>query len=191
MFKVNKQKVNGFFSAVITFFALLLCLNFSAKAQAAKSVEDLVKSLSGGKLQVETRAVPYYLAADFDGDKVEDVAVIVNLSDTVKNIAETVKIEYPYPFGKQIDDGDLALFIIHGKGKGWQFAQKSSVLLLGRSSAMIFQKRRLGEQGEGGNNLEIKKDKRGKASLLFGTEASEGILKWNGKKYVWTEDEEP
>lgn len=191
MFGKNKQRLFANLSLLITFFALLFGLSFSAEAQTAKSVENLVKSLSGGKLQVETRAFPYKLIGDFNGDKVKDVAVIVSLSDTVENIGKIVKIENPYAraWGKEINTELLALFIIHGKGKGWQFAQKSSVLFLGRNSALIFQKSRLGEHGERGNNWEIEKDKRGKVNLFFSTEGSDGTMKWNGKKYVWTESQ--
>jgi hypothetical protein len=46
---------------------------------------------------------------------------------------------------------------------------------------LIFQKSRLGEQGEKGYNWEIKKAKRGKTTLFFGTEGSDGTMKWNGK----------
>ncbi len=119
----------------------------------------------------------------------KDVAVIVGLSDTVEDISKTVKIEYPYFSGKEVDAEDLALFIIHGKGKGCQSEQKSSVLFLGRSSALIFQKVRLGEQGEKGKNWEIKKARRGRVNLFFGTEGSDGTMKWNGKKYVWSESQ--
>lgn len=97
-----------------------------------------------------------------------------------------MKIENPYEraWGKEVNTELLALFIIHGKGKGWQLAQKSSVLFLGRNSALIFEKERLNETGEG---VSIEKDKAGKISLVFPTEASEGILKWNGKRYTWRE----
>lgn len=183
MFRINKQIKIANLAILLT---LLFCLPFSANAQTAAKVEDLVKSLSGGKLEAETKAAPYQLTADFNGDKVKDAAVIVRLGDTVKNIARNVKIEYPY-FIKEVDTESFALFIIHGKGKGWQFAQKSSVLFLGRTSALIFQPRRLGEHGDGGENLEIIKDRRGRASLFFATEGADGTLKWNGKKYVWTE----
>ncbi len=189
IFGTNKRKLQAGASLVISIFMLLLCLNTSIEAQTGRSVEDLVKSISGGELKVETRAVPYKLVGDFDGDQVDDVAVIVCLSDTVENIAKNIKIEYPYFTGKEVDTKDLALFIIHGKGKGWQFAQKSSVLFLGRSSALIFQKSRLGEHGEKGNNWEINKGRLGKVNLFFGTEGSDGTLKWNGKKYVWTESQ--
>ena len=189
IFRINERAVKVFASTLITIFILLLCLSVSAQAQTAKKVENLVKSLSSGKLRVETRAVPYELIGDFNGDKVKDVAIIVSLSDTVENIAKDVNIEYPYFSGKEVDTQDLALFIIHGKGKGWKFAQKSSILFLGRSSVLIFQKSRLGEHGEKGNNWEIAKDKRGKVNLFFGTEGSDGIMKWNGKKYVWSESQ--
>lgn len=188
MFRINRQKVKVFKLMLTAVFMMLFGLTSSAaEPQTAKKVEDLVKSLSGSKLKVETKAVPYQLVGDFNGDKIKDVAVIVSLSDTVKNIAKTVKIEYPYYSGKEVDAEDLALFVIHGAGKGWQFAQKSSVLFLGRSSALIFQKSRLGEHGENGNNWEIEKDKRGRERLFFATEGSDGTLKWNGKKYIWTE----
>lgn len=163
---------------------LIPVLNFSVAAQTAQSVKSLVESISGGKLQTETRATPYKLTADFDGDKIEDVAVIVSLAATPASLAKTVKVEYPYYFGKQVNKDLLALFIIHGSGKGWQFAQKSSVLLLGRNSALIFQKSRLDETGDG---MEIEKDERGKNGIYMVTEGSDGTIKWNGKKYVWTE----
>ena len=182
---INKDRtIKLFLLALTVFFVFPVCFNPSLHAQTASSVEDLVKSLSGKKLKVETRATPYQLIGDFNGDKVKDVAVIVSLSDTVENTVKTVKIEYPYYFKKVVDANDLALFIIHGKGKGWQFAQKSSVLFLGRSSALIFQKSRLDEKGGG---MELDKDKRGKTNIYFVTEGSSGTLKWNGKKYIWTE----
>lgn len=188
-FKSKNRTRRSTFSKLVFSFGILFALNFAAQAQTAASVEKLVETLSGGKLKTETKAVPYNIVADFDGDKINDVAVIVSLADTVANIGKTVKIQYPYYGEKEVGADDLALFIIHGKGKGWQFAQKSAVLFLGRSSALIFQKDRLGESGAGGNNWELKKDKTGKASLFFGTEASDGTMKWNGKKYVWTESE--
>jgi hypothetical protein len=186
MLKTNNKFIPLYLSIPILFSTLLFGLQLSVNAQNIKRVEDLVKSLSNEKLKVETRATPYQLVGDFNGDKVNDVAVIVSLSDTVEKTAKTVKVAYPYYFGKEVDAEDLALFIIHGKGKGWQFAQKSSVLFLGRNSALIFQKARLGEKGDG---MELDKDKRGKVSIYFVTEGSSGTLKWNGKKYIWTESE--
>ena len=184
IFRITDRESKVFTLMLTAIFILQLCLNVSAQTQAAKKAEDLVKSISGGKLKVENKAVPYELIGDFNGDKVKDVAVIASLPDTVENIAKDIKIEYPYFSGKEVNAEDLALFIIHGKGKGWEFAQKSSVLFLGRSSTLIFQKSRLGERGEKGNNWEIKKTKRGGVNLFFGTEGSDGTMKWNGKKYV-------
>lgn len=189
MFKVFRQSIKSFLTNALVIFVPVFNLNSSASAQTASTVEELVKSLSGGTLQVETKAAPYKLVADFDGDKIKDVAVIVSLADTPANVAKNVKVQYPYYSEKEVSTDDLALFIIHGKDKGWEYAQKSSVLFLGRNSALIFQRDRLGESGEKGNNWEIKKDKRGKSTLFFGTEASSGTLQWNGKKYVWTESE--
>lgn len=188
-FKVKSRSADSFFLKLI-FCSVLLCgLNSSAQSQTAATAENLVETLSGGKLRAETKAKPYYLVADFDGDKIKDAAVVVSLADTVENVGKAVKVEYPFYTKKEVDAEDLAVFIIHGAGKGWQSAQKSSVLFLGRSSGLIFQKARLGEGGAGGNNWEIKKDKRGRAELFFATEASDGTLRWNGKKYVWTESE--
>lgn len=186
MSSINRPKLSANLLTLVTFFTLLCGSNFSAEAQTAKSVEDLVKTLSDAKLQVETRATPYKLVGDFNGDKVEDAAVIVSLSDTVENTGKSVKIENPYAraWGNEIKTELLALFIIHGKGKGWQTAQKSSVLLLGRNSALIFQKERLNETDAG---MRIEKSRNGKISIIFPTEASDGILKWNGKKYTWKE----
>lgn len=186
--KTNKQTASIRLPALIAALVLSCVFNFSARAQTAKSVEDLVKSISGGKLRVETRASPYKLVGDFNADKIEDVAVIVDLADSVEHIKKTVKIENPYApaWGSRINTKILALFIVHGGGKGWQYAQKSSVLFVGRNSVLIFEKERLDDPGEG---MRIEKDKRGKVSIIFPTEASQGILKWNGKRYAWTETE--
>lgn len=77
MFSSNKPIPFLVLPILITFFTLLFSLSFSAKAQTASCAEDLVKTLSDGKLQVETRAIPYKLVGDFNGDKIEDLAVIV------------------------------------------------------------------------------------------------------------------
>lgn len=187
---MNIGRIKKSFKLLFVVFALIVSNgpDVTVKAQTAASVEDLVKSICADKLTVEKRATPYKITGDFDGDKIEDVAVIVELNDTVKNIGKTVKIENPYAraWGNEIDEKLLALLMIHGKGKGWQFAQKSSVLLVGQNSVLIFQKSRLDETGAG---MMLEKDKSGKISIVFPTEASEGILKWNGRKYTWRETE--
>lgn len=183
MITINKRKVNSLVLTLTTYFMLLLCLSLSINAQTVQSVEDLVKLLSDGKLKVETRAVPYQLAGDFNGDKVKDIAVIVELLDLPKNISPAIKKVYPY-YIKTVAQNDLIMLIIHGKGKGWQFAQKESILLLGRNGAMIFDKERLNEEGE---KIEIEKTKDNKTRIFFSTEAASGALKWNGKKYIWSE----
>ncbi len=187
LLETNKRKMQLLALTATACLTLLFGLGISAKAQTASSVEDLVKTLSDKKLQIETKAAPYQLVGDFNGDKIEDVAVIVSLSDTIENIGKTVKIEYPYAraWGKKVKAEDLALFIIHGKGKGWQLAQKSTVLLAGQNSVLIFQKSRLGSDLV--RAMEVEKDKRGRTSIVFITEGSDGTLKWNGKKYTWTE----
>ena len=184
--RTNKLFRFSFHSATVI-FVFLFGYTFGVKAQTTADIDKVVKSLSDGKLKVETQAAPYNLVGDFDGDKVEDAAVIVSFTDSVENIGKVVTIKYPYAraWGKKVKADDLALFIIHGKGKGWQSEQKSSVLMLGENSVLIFQKRRLGSDLERG--MEIEKDKRGKLSIVFVTEGSEGILKWNGKKYTWRE----
>ena len=183
MFKKGKKIIGKSLLKRIFFFAFLFGLSLSVKAQTAKTVEEIVESVSGGKLRVETKATPYKLAADLNGDKVEDVAVVVELLELPKNISPTVKKVYPY-YTQEVSKNDLALLIIHGKGKGWQYAQKETILLVGSNSALIFEKSRLDEKGDA---IEIKKDKNGRVKLLFSTEGSEGYLKWNGKKYVWWE----
>lgn len=184
--RTNKLFRFSFRSAAVIFVSLSGS-TFSVKAQTAADFNKVVKSLSDGKLKIETQAAPYNLVGDFDGDKVEDAAIIVSFTDSVENIGKIVKVNYPYAqaWGKKVKADDLALFIIHGKGKGWRSEQKSSVLMLGENSVLIFQKRRLGSDLERG--MEVEKDKRGKLSIVFITEGSEGILKWNGKKYTWRE----
>ena len=59
--------------------------------------------------------------------------------------------------------------------------------MVGRNSVLIFQKDRLGSDLV--RAMEIEKDRRGKASIVFITEGSDGTLKWNGKKYTWTESQ--
>lgn len=191
MISSNAKKFFGHLtvSAIIFIAAAVFGSSINASAQTTGDVEKLVDSLSGGKLQVETQAAPPFVVGDFNGDKIEDAAVIVSLKDSAANVGKSVKIEYPYAtaWGKKVKTEDLALFIIHGKGKGWQTEQKSSFLMLGENSVLIFQKSRLGSDLT--QAMEVKKDKRGKSSVVFITEASDGTLKWNGKKYTWTESQ--
>ena len=58
IFRINKRAAKAFALLLTTISTLLLCLGVSGQAQTPKKVEDLVKSISGGKLKVETRAVP-------------------------------------------------------------------------------------------------------------------------------------
>lgn len=181
MWKVNNKYALKFLSLI---FLALAVFSISAVAQTASTIEELVKQISGGKLKVETKATPYKIVGDFDGDKVDDIAVIVSLADTPANVAQKVKVQFPYYKEKEVSNDDLALYIIHGQGKGWESAQKSSILFLGRNSALIFQKERLGEAGDG---MQLKKDKKGGTIIEFVTESARGTMKWNKKGYVWTE----
>jgi len=178
--KANKK--HGLY--LLSIFSVLAVFSNSAAAQTASTIEDLVKQISGDKLKVETKATPYKIVGDFDGDKVDDIAVIVSLADTPANIAKKVKVQFPYYKEKEVSSDDLALLIINGQGKGWESAQKSSTLFLGRNSALIFQKDRLGEAGDG---MELKTDKNGKVNIEFVTESARGTMKWNKKRYVWIE----
>lgn len=183
---MKQSKANGKYGLEflsLIFFALMI-FTISSAAQTASTVEDLVKQISGDTLKVEMKATPYKVVGDFDGDKVSDIAVIVSLTDTPANIAKKVKVQFPYYKEKEVSNDDLALFIINGQGKGWETAQKSSILFLGRNSAMIFQKERLGETGDG---MKLKTDKNGRAFIEFVTESARGTMKWNKKRYVWTE----
>ncbi len=180
-----KRQIQSSPAKIIGFLILFLGLSFSIRAQTEASVEKLVNSLSAGKLRVESKATPYKLTGDFNGDKIEDIAIIVELMDSPENVSSKIKKVYPY-YSKEVAKNDLMMLIVHGAGKGWKTAQKESFLLIGENSALIFEKQRLAEKGDG---VKIEKDKGGKLRLYFPTEGSEGYLKWNGKKYVWWESE--
>lgn len=182
LIKIYKELAKAFLLSLII-FALTFCLSICAEAQTERSVKEIVKTLSGGKLKVETRAKPYKLEADFNGDKIKDAAIVVELLDLPKNIGAKIKKAYPY-YSKKASKNDLAMLIIHGAGKGWRTAQKESILLVGENSAMIFEKERFNEEGD---SVEIERQKNGRVRLFFSTEGSEGYLKWNGKRYVWWE----
>lgn len=192
MLPANKI-IPGFKRAVI-FFLLLVSMVGMTSAQSLKDVEKLVTKLSKGKLRVESRATPYMLAGDFNRDGVKDAAIVVELKDSYKKIGYPIKVRNPYApsWGKEVDESLLQLLIIHGKGKGWRFAQKENILLVGRNSVGVFQKERLGAEPNlknEGDFFTIERSKKWRIQLVFFTEASEGILWWNGKNYQWTETE--
>jgi hypothetical protein len=164
---------------------------------AQNNTKDLVKTLSSNTLVSGGLAE---IIADFNGDGIKDIAVIVELSQTnasgLKSIKSHFSIDYlcgtPAPCTDDIDSENSALLIIHGKNKGWElrnvssFKMKSGILLRGRSNVYAFQKSRFSEKVSG---MKIVKGKNGKVWLEFSTEASEGILKWKAGKYTWYETE--
>jgi len=170
------------------------------------SVDEAIKGSFGSVVQPATRFKPYYVTGDFNGDGVQDLAVVVLIKERRSALPKDLRIMNPFD-GPKINfpanptsDHKLALAIIHG----WKTTQGTKFLLVGESPILILEYDRMASaSGEDRNDLielmaraKRRKDvtfprtARGDVILLFTEVGGESTLYWNGRTYVWKDVED-
>jgi len=171
------------------------------------SVDEAIKASFGSVVQPATRFKPYYVTGDFNGDGVQDLAVVVLIKEKRGALPRDLRIMNPFD-GPKINfpanptsDHKLALAIIHG----WKTTQGTKFLLVGESPILVLEYgRATSNNPEDARNLIELMTKSGKRRrgqkfsrtargdvILLGTEiGGDSTLYWNGRTYVWKDVED-
>jgi hypothetical protein len=91
--------------------------NFNSKAQAA------VQRLFGPDLEPQSNRDAFFVTGDFNGDRWEDLAVLVRIKATTSSLPKEVKVLKPLGIesksSTELSSPQLALAIVHGSREGW------------------------------------------------------------------------
>jgi hypothetical protein len=176
----------------------------SQATDPSSKVQSAVKRLFGPSVEAAADRNPYYLTADFNGDRQEDVMVLVRLKGTTGTLPKEVVVLNPWGYDSKNPGASspLGLAIVHGSREGWDTQTPLERFLLSDKSyfstpiwestsqgaPLSIRKRRFGS----GRRVAPPKMAKGDAVAL-GTEAGIDILLyWDGKTYkIYEPQEEP
>lgn len=175
---------------------------------APERVTGWLHQTFGDSAEAVTGFEPSSLAGDFNGDGVEDLAIVVTLPKGLGGLPKTVKVLWPYGFDdpKEAESAPTPaqrlIAIIHGGRSGKETVPQSAYLFAGGSNALIVQTGRTADELKDVMSV-VKKKRKPKEdvpltppkgvrgdSLYLDTEAAGALLYWNGKTYRWYESPE-
>ncbi|MEP6569546.1 MAG: hypothetical protein ABJC10_07215 [Acidobacteriota bacterium] len=179
------------------------------KAQSQSALTEALQHAFGSTVEAVTIFKPWYLTGDFNGDGAQDVLLAVRIKGHRSELPAEVKLLNPFSRGAKpifpanpVGDPTLAIAIIHGGPSGWQSSVAGKFLLFGESPILILENdRAISKYSEGQLRLMEIISKRGRRprgafrapaaargdAILFGTEAADSMLYWDGKTYRWHE----
>lgn len=201
---------------VLTCSLLCLAINSAAKTRNEAAVQaDNARILAvvqrdfGVAVEVVTAFSPYRVTGDFNGDRLQDLAVVVRIKGSRKQLPKDVRLLNPFESSGSLHfpanpsrENRLALAIVHS----WQNAVASGkFLLLGESPILILQNARAISSGASDRTNLIglrNRNPRRRSSepfprnakgdvILLGTEVGgDSLLYWNGRSYSWEDSAE-
>ena len=178
-------------------------------ARQPATVSAALQTNFGATVEASTAFKPFYMTGDFNGDGVQDIAVVVRIKETRSALPKDVRLLNPFEVGRSIKfpanpaaENKLALAIIHG----WKNPKASAkYLLVGDSPILILDYQRLvSDQPADRQDLIGLMPRRGRRPqgstyprgakgdvILLGNQVGDNSpLYWNGRTYVWEDSAE-
>jgi len=177
------------------------------QADAKAAIAEAVQRSFGNGVEVVTSFNPFQVTGDFNGDRLQDLAVVVRITGARNLMPKEVRLLNPFERDGSIhfprpSDSRLALAILHD----WKNpAATGRFLLLGESPILILQNARATSKEESDRNgllgIRSRSSKRRAAEpfprtakgdvVLLGTEVGgDSLLYWNGRTYLWEDSAE-
>lgn len=175
------------------------------------TLKNMLQTSFGSAVEPVSAFKPYYLTGDFNGDRAQDILIVVRIKGTRAELASDVTLYNPFERPKAVfptnpsANPTLAFAIIHGSKPGWQTPPVlEKFLLLGETPILILNYGRAINTTPGDTNalMELLKKRSTKFradgwppaaakgdAIMLATEATDSILYWNGKNYRWEEAE--
>lgn len=167
-----------------------------------KDVEEKIHRIFGDNVTIDDAFKPNYIVGDFNGDKVEDLAVVVRaapgkLSDINNDLANWIiqdadKFFLPGPGSRivtmppienpKVEEGETLLAVIHGYGPtGWRNPDARQTYLVKHAAAnFVGTTRSFREQYIRSMKLVIETD-----VIEENRNHRRGFIFWTGSNYAW------
>ena len=166
------------------------------------AVTEALQASFGSVVEAVTGFTPFYLTGDFNGDRMQDIVVVVLIKERRTALSKDVRLINPFWDSPKVTfptnpaaEKTLALAIIHS----WKTPKTATkFLLVGRAALLTFVYDRASdpEGSKGLMKLMNKREKRprsfaatakGDLILLWTEVGDETPLYWNGRTYKWEE----
>ena len=171
-------------------------------AQTA-TVTAAVQASFGTALEAVTGFQPFYVTGDFNGDAIQDIAVVVRIKGPRSALPKDVRLVNPFWKSPKVTyptnpaaENKVGLAIIHS----WKTQTATKFLLIGEAGILVFDYDRTSDPTGAKNLIDVMKKRgkrpagmeyprgaRGDVILLFTQVGDETPLFWNGRTYRWIE----
>jgi hypothetical protein len=175
----------------------------AAQANQRAAISTALQSSFGSVVEAVTYSKPFYLTGDFNGDRVQDLVIVVRLKGSRSALPRDVRVINPFEPKAGITfpanparENKFAIALIHS----WKNAQPSGkFLLIGDSPILILENSRPTFGPEAGDmKLMVRNPRRrdfpraakGDVILLVTEVGGDSQLYWNGKTYLWEDSAE-
>ena len=108
------------------------------------TLKNMLQTSFGSAVEPVSAFKPYYLTGDFNGDRAQDILIVVRIKGTRAELASDVTLYNPFERPKAVfptnpsANPTLAFAIIHGSKPGWQTPPAlEKFLLLGETPILI------------------------------------------------------
>jgi len=174
-------------------------------AAVVKAVEDTF----GPAVEPLTALKPFYLTGDFNGDRIPDLLVVVQIKLKRSELLKDVTVLNPFYSGRfhspgyptdPAADPRRGFAIIHGSKAGWKTPlPRGKYLLAGESPITVTMSFATGAPGEGNSYFRLVKkgskeyrttfrQPKARGDLIdLPTNGAGSYLYWNGRTYQWEE----
>jgi hypothetical protein len=190
-------------SAIVIAVSLLSAASSAAQLPTRASLSEAVEKSFGSVVEAVTYSKPFYLTGDINGDRVQDLVIVVRVKGSRSSLSKDVRVVNPFepkagiPFPTDpAQENKLAIAIIHS----WKNSQPAGkFLLIGDSPILILESSRPTSGPEAGDMKLMARNARrrnfpraakGDVILLITEVGGDSQLYWNGRIYLWEDSAE-
>jgi hypothetical protein len=190
-------------SLIVITVCLLSAASTSAQAPTPAILGEAVQKSFGSVVEAVTYSKPFYLTGDINGDRVQDLIIVVRVKGNRSSLAKDVRVLNPFAPEAGITfptnparENKFAIAVIHS----WKNSPTAGkFLLIGDSPILILENSRPTSGPEAGDMKLMARNTRrrdfpraakGDVILLVTEVGGDSQLYWNGKTYVWEDSAE-
>jgi hypothetical protein len=190
-------------SAIVIAVSLLSVASSPSQTPTRAGLNEVVHSSFGDVVEPITYSKPFYLTGDFNGDRVQDLVIVVRVKGSRISLPKDVRVLNPFDADAGIafpsdpaKENKFAIALIHS----WKNSQPAGkFLLIGDSPILILENSRPTSGPEAGDmKLLVRNARRrnfpraakGDVILLVTEVGGDSQLYWNGKTYLWEDSAE-
>jgi len=189
-------------SAIVITVCLLSAASSAAQAPTPASLSEAVQKSFGAVVEALSYSKPFYLTGDINGDRVQDLVIVVRVKGSRDSLSKDVLVLNPFEPKAGITfpadpgrENKFAIAIIHS----WKNSRPTGkFLLIGDSPILILENTRPTSGPEAGDMKLMARNARrrnfprakGDVILLITEVGGDSQLYWNGKTYRWEDSAE-